>query len=88
MAIVEEQAVCARIETLLRALLKIQMAPILQSELSDDFSRKLFALTGKVPMREIQKRLRCGPNRICNIWARWDELGIITKHGSTYRKVL
>lgn len=84
----EEPTASARIEGLLKALLKIHMAPVLEAELNDEFSRKLFSLTGKVTRREIQKRLRCGPNRICETWARWDRLGILAKDGASYRKVI
>ena len=76
-----------RVERLLAALVKLQMAPILETELRDDFHRRLYALTGKATSRQIQKKLRCGANRISDTWARWERMGIIAKDGATYRRI-
>jgi hypothetical protein len=77
----------ARLEWLLAALVKLQMAPILERELTDDFHRRLYALTGKATRRQIQQKLKCGPNRISSTWVRWEQMGIIAKDGAAYRRV-
>ncbi len=78
----------ARIEGLLSTLVKLQMAPILEKELQDDFCRKLWTHTGKATAREIQKKLKCGANKISETWTRWRELGLVVKDGKAYRKAV
>jgi hypothetical protein len=78
----------ARIEGLLSTLVKLHMAPFLEHELADDFARKLWLVTGKSTTREIQKKLKCGPNRISETWARWESSGLITKDGKGYKRTL
>jgi hypothetical protein len=76
-----------RIEALLSTLVKLQMAPVLERELQEIFCRKLWSLTGKATSRDIQKKLKCGAKRISDTWSRWEQAGLITRDGQTYRKV-
>lgn len=78
----------AKIDGLLSTLVKFKMAPILERELVNDFAQKLWSLTGKATAREIQKTLKCGPNRISAMWARWENSGLITKDGQSYRRIV
>ena len=78
----------ARIEGLLLTLVKLQMAPVLENELKDDFARKLWNLTGKATTREIQKKLKCSPNRISDTWVRWEMSGLIIKDGKSYQRIV
>ena len=78
----------ARIEEHLATLVKLQMAPILENELQDDFCRELWTHIGKATNREIQKKLKCGPNRISETCKRWLQFGLVVKDGQTYRKVV
>ena len=78
----------AKIEEHLATLVKLQMAPVLEKELQDDFGRKLWALTGKAKREEIRKKLMCAPNKLSETWTRWLQLGLVVKDGLTYRKVV
>ena len=78
----------ARIEEHLATLVKLQMVPVLEKELQADFCRKLWPHTGKATIREIQKKLKCRPNKISETWKRWLQLGLVVKDGQTYRKVV
>jgi predicted transcriptional regulator len=78
----------ARIEGLLSTLVKLQMAPVLEHELTDDFARKLWDMTGKATTAEIQKRLKCRRTRISDTWARWDKTGLIKKDGRSYHRIV
>ena len=84
----EVKTVIARIEGLLSALVKLQMAPVLEHELADGFARRLWDLTGSGTIREIQKRLRCSPNRISDKWARWERSGLIRRNGNGYQRIM
>ena len=81
-------AAVGRAEALLKALVKLQMAPLLEKELEQEDDRKLYELTGKATQREIQKKLKMGPGRISATWARWEGMGLLVKEGNTYRKVV
>ena len=78
----------ARIEEHLATMVKLQMAPVLEKELQDEFRQKLWALTGKAKREEIRKKLKCGPNRIAETWARWEQAGLIVRDGQNYRKLV
>jgi hypothetical protein len=78
----------ARIEGLLRTLVRIQMAPILERELTNGFASKLWPLTGMAKRNDIMKKLKCGPNRVAEMWARWEQFGLIVKKGHNYKKMV
>jgi hypothetical protein len=79
----------ARIEALLTSLVKLQMGPILDRELNDDFSKKLWPLVGKAKRRDIMKKLKCSPNKITEKFARWEQLGLVVrKNGYNYEKIV
>ena len=78
----------ARIEGLLSALVKLHMAPAIERELDSDFARKLWSLTGKATVREIQRTLKCSPNRVSVTWARWESSGLIRKSGQSYQRIV
>lgn len=77
-----------RIEGLLTALVRLQTGVVLEQELKDDFDRQLYELTGEATTREIQKKLKAGPNRISDTWKRWERLGLVIKDGKTYRRTV
>jgi hypothetical protein len=77
-----------RIEELLIALLKVQLAPILEKELSDTKKAKLYKTIGKCGIVELSKKLDCSTGWISGVWKSWEQLGLIVKDGRTYRHIL
>lgn len=77
-----------RIEQLLVLVTKAQLAPVLQKEFSDPRTRELYELTGTYGQREIKKKLNMSANTISDAWKRWEQLGLLTREGQEYRKVL
>jgi hypothetical protein len=77
-----------RIEELLKALLKVQLAPILEKELSDATKAKLYKATGQDGVVALSKKLDCSTGWISGVWKSWEQLGLIVKDGKTYRRIL
>ncbi len=80
-------AVLKRIELLLTALVKKQMAAVLEEELRDPKKRELYRLTGKYTSRELVARTHSSPKTISQLWQRWESLGLLVKDGKKYRKI-
>jgi DNA-binding MarR family transcriptional regulator len=78
----------ARIEEWLALLVKSQLGPILESELSDERMAELYKLTGTHGQREIKKKLRMSATTISDAWNKWERQGLLIKAGNEYRKVL
>jgi transposase len=64
------------------------LAPVLQKEFADPRTRELYELTGTYGQREIKKKLNMSANTISDAWKRWEQLGLLTREGQEYRKVL
>ena len=77
-----------RIEQLLVLLAKAYLAPVLQKELADPRMLQLYELTGTHGQREIKKKLNMSANTISDAWKRWEQLGLLTREGQEYHKVL
>jgi hypothetical protein len=77
-----------RIEELLNALLKVQLAPMLEKELSDATKAKLYKATGQCGVVEMSKKLKRSTGWISGIWQHWEQIGLIVKDGKAYRCVL
>ncbi len=76
------------IEDLLKILVRIQLKPVLEQELSDDTKKKLYLATGKDGIVAISKKLKCSTGWISGVWKRWEQFGLIVKDGKSYRPVL
>ena len=77
-----------KIEELLHAIFKSQLAPVLEKELGDQKMADLYEFTGTMSQSELKKKLKCSPNTITDAWKRWEQLGLLVKKGKQYRKVL
>lgn len=77
-----------RIEELLNALLKVQLAPVLEKELSDGTKAKLYEATGQFGVVEMSKKLKRSTGWISGVWKSWEQLGLIVKDGGAYRRIL
>ena len=77
-----------RIEELLNALLKTQLAPILEKEISDATKARLYKVIGKYGVVELSKKLDCSTGWISGVQKSWEQLGLIVKNGRTYRRIL
>ncbi len=73
---------------LLSAILKAQLATIIDKELSDKKLERLYQLTGNLKIKEIARKLSMGDKTITSIWQRWEMLGLIIKDSKGYRKVV
>ncbi len=77
-----------KINLLLSSLLKTQIQPILEKELSDETRRKIYDLTGDTTVKEIAKKTGVAVGTVSMTWNRWEQLGIIHKNGKSYQKIL
>jgi len=78
----------SRTEELLEVIAKALMAPVMDTELADAKSAKLYELTGKASQAKIIEKLSMSSATISSTWKRWERMGLIVKDGKTYRKVL
>jgi DNA-binding transcriptional regulator YhcF (GntR family) len=77
-----------RIEALLTLLAKRSIQPLLEQELSEPIARKIYEATGDKTVREIAEETGVGIGTVSRTWARWETLGIVTKEGTRYRRVV
>lgn len=76
-----------KIIQLLEAQLKFQLSPILEKEFQDPKKKKLFELTGKFSIRELEKKVGYNKGTISKIWSTWELKGIIRKDGQVYKRI-
>lgn len=77
-----------RSNELLGILVKLQLRSTLSEELSDPKNRKLYELTGIKGVTEISKELKVSAGKISGIWKRWEQQGLLTKDGRSYKRVI
>jgi Predicted transcriptional regulator len=78
-----------RTNDLLETLVRLQLRPIIESELSDTKKKKLYELTGgSLPIKQISERVGLATGTISQTWQRWEDAGLLIKNGKSYRKVL
>jgi hypothetical protein len=80
--------VLTRIGDLLELLVRAQLAPVLEKELTDPQMRKLYELTGVLTTSQLVKRMSFSAGKISAVWARWETLGLIRKEGGRYKRVV
>lgn len=81
-------AAILRIEALLTLLAKRSIQPLLVQELKDPIARKIYEATGDKTVREIAEEIGVGLGTISRMWSRWEVLGMLTKEGTRYRRVV
>ncbi len=86
MPAVEILASLQRIESLLALLVKLGQAPLLIAELKDDKLRRLYEMTGEQTREQIARATDLSTGTVSGTWARWEQLGLLVKDGSRYRK--
>ncbi|MEO8514044.1 MAG: hypothetical protein ABI543_10820 [Ignavibacteria bacterium] len=77
-----------RIIELLEALVKAQLSPIFVEEMKNPKLKKLYAMTGKERIREIEKKIGMSKFSISTVWQKWEQLGLIKKQGKFYKKII
>jgi hypothetical protein len=77
-----------RIERWMAMLVRAQLSPILQAELTDPKHAKLYEMTGEATASYCAKKLSCSKSTVIDLWKRWERLGILQKEGARYRKTL
>jgi predicted transcriptional regulator len=75
------------IECLLKILVRTQLGPILEKELSDETKKKVYLATGIDKVSELSKKLNRSTGWISGVWKNWERMGLIVKEGKTYRKI-
>ncbi len=75
-----------RIEYFLALLVKLEQAPVLVAELKDDRLRRLYDMTGEQTREQIASAIDLSAGTVSGTWARWEQLGLLVKDGSRYRK--
>lgn len=84
----DENAQLARIEDLLRALVKATLSERLAKELADPKLRLLYSRTGQHTVSQLARATGFSAGKISGIWQRWETLGMVSKEGSRYRPVV
>jgi hypothetical protein len=75
--------------TLLKAIAKVQLGPVLERELSDKKRQMLYAMTGKsIPIAQISRKVGMSTGSISGSWKRWEFVGLLSKEGGQYKKVI
>lgn len=77
-----------RIEKLLQTIVKSQFVPLLEKELTEERMKKLYGLTGAITAKDAAKQLKCSMTTVVDAWQRWEAMGLITKEGRQYKKVV
>jgi hypothetical protein len=77
-----------RIRELVEALAKMKLKELLDKELSDTSKRNLYELTGKAGTRKLVQLTGMSAGAISGLWQKWYSMGILTKRGKFYRKLL
>lgn len=79
----------ARTNELLGILVKVQLRDVISVELADAKKRKLYDLTGgALSVKQLSQQLGMSTGTISQTWQKWDEVGLLVKHGSKYRRTL
>ncbi len=76
-----------RIRELAEALTKMKLNEMLDKELTDVASRKLYELTGKSDTRQLVQLTGMSAGKISKLWQKWYSMGVITKRGKFYYKL-
>ena len=84
----EELKVLKRIEELLEVMAKQQLSPVLKQALSTPQLRRLYELTGTVPVERLVIETGMSAGAISGAWQKWEEIGLLKKDGKRYRKVI
>lgn len=78
-----------RSNQLVEMILRVSLRPVVEAEFTDPKAKALYDLTDtKTARSEIAKRLKMSSKTISQYWQRWETLGLLTKDGKSYRKVL
>jgi len=84
----EEVGYLKRIVELLTVLAKAQLSDVVKSQLKDKRHRQLYELTGQLSIRELSRRTGFSIGKISGIWQQWEQVGLLIKDGSQYKKAL
>ena len=82
----EELTTLRSIETLMRSLVKISLTETMSRLLTDEKLRDLYFYTGKLRREELEKKTGFSAGKISGLWAQWEQAGLLTKEGKSYRK--
>ena len=85
--VTEELKILKRIEELLRVIARAQVSSRLKERFADPEMRKLYGLTGRYTIRELEKKTGMSKSAISLIWKEWETEGLLLKEGKKYKKV-
>ena len=84
----EELKTLKRIEELLEAIARNALRDTLNSALVDKEHKFLYENTGRLPVRQLAKKLDWSVGTISRTWQAWEAAGLLVKDGKQYKKVL
>jgi DNA-binding MarR family transcriptional regulator len=84
----ETNEILTRIEQLLVALLRAATSQKIAEIREDKTLRLIHSLTGAAGVNEIAKRAKVSTGKVSGIWQSWEEEGLITKEGKSFRKLI
>lgn len=82
----DEVKALLRIENLLKSLVRISLTETMNRLLKDDKLRDLYWNTGKLSRGVLEKRLGFSGGKISNLWAQWEQAGLLVKSGQSYKR--
>jgi hypothetical protein len=76
-----------RIEELLTVLAKTALNDAFEANLKDKKHRVLYELTGQLSVKELSRKTAFSVGKISGLWQKWEQAGLLIKHGGQYKKI-
>ena len=84
----DAKEILMNIEEILRGILRASVAERLAQIRADKTLRRIYDLTGRNrTVASIAREARVSTGKVSGIWQSWEEAGLLTKRGKSYRKL-
>jgi hypothetical protein len=84
----EELATLQRIEELLMVITRILVSEKLAEVMKDPKQRVIYEGAGRIPVKELAKKVRVSFTTISGLWQKWEREGLMLRDGKSYRPIL
>jgi hypothetical protein len=84
----ETNEILLRIEQLTKALLRTSLSKRISEIRADRTMRKIYELTGGSDRNRIAKAAGVSTGKVSGIWQGWEDEGLVTRVGKSYRRIL
>jgi hypothetical protein len=83
----QELKALKRIEELLTVLAKTALKDAFDTNLKDKKHRLLYELAGQLSVKELSRKTGFSVGKISGLWQKWEQEGLLIKHGGQYKKI-